>query len=522
MVGFEGMDCVQLKPEQTKLVNMTIVISFCFCALSLFLFPTHAFSQVVFSDDFDAGPAACSTLAPNWTTTDANLSDIDTSTANSNSCSLFTRGDIVSTTTIPIDLSGASGADFEAWVRKGDDAFSEDPDAAAENLVLEFRDALGAWFTLSSFDAVALADGAITNVNIPLPAAALHGAVQFRFRQLGGSGGPPNNGGLGFDFWHVDDVVVTATATPPTPPTLTANSCDDFEQGTLNNWFATDTTRIGINTDTANSPTNSLFLRHGTATATSVAVNATGLSEITVWVRRGDDTFSENPDPGEDLTIEFLDNALVWTPLETFTGSGTQGEIFNRTYPATAAMRHSNFRIRITLAAGNGVDFDYWHVDDVCFVSGMTDLNVVKSLSVESDPVGTGADPYAIPGAFIRYTIDVSNAGAGVVDNDTIVLEDTLDQNIALFVGDLDGSGSPFIFTDGTGANASGISLDFGSLADGTDGVIFRDASNNIITPTAPFDDDVASFELTFDGSMNGTGAGGTPAFSIEYRVRVD
>ena len=487
---------------------------------------SSAAAQVVFTDDFDTGAATCDTLSPNWTTTSTNLSGIDTFTANSNSCALFTRGDAVSVTSIAVDLSSAVGADLTAWVRKGADTFSEDPDTTAENLVIEYSDATGFFFVLQEFDATALADGAVTNVNLSLPFAALHANTQFRVRQLGGSGGPPANGGLGWDFWHIDDFVITQTATPPPPPpppTLTANSCDDFEGGALNNWIASNTTRVGINSDTSNSLSNSLFLRHDTATATSVAVNGTGLVEVTAWIRRGSDAFSENPDAGENLTLEFLDASNNWIALETFPGGGTQGEIFTRTYTATAAFRHPNFRLRFSYSNGSGSDFDYWHVDDVCLVSGAPNLMVSKTVLIESDPVSPPSGPqYAIPGAQARYMFTFSNTGIGVVDSGTIVLDDTLDSNIALFVGDLDGGGSPFVFTDGTGANASGLSLNFGSLADPTDGVIFRDSGNNIITPTGPYDDSVASFELIFDGQMNGAGGGGVPTFTVEYRVQVD
>ncbi|MEM6899289.1 MAG: hypothetical protein AAF583_05935, partial [Pseudomonadota bacterium] len=47
-----------------------------------------ASSQIVFSDDFDAGPATCTTLSPNWTSSDGNLADIGTFTSNSGACSL--------------------------------------------------------------------------------------------------------------------------------------------------------------------------------------------------------------------------------------------------------------------------------------------------------------------------------------------------------------------------------------------------------------------------------------------------
>jgi len=273
-------------------------------------------------------------------------------TTNSGSCSLSTLGGAVTVTGAVFDLSGISGSQISAWVRKGADSFSEDPDNAGENLVLEFIDTTGFWITLETFDAGALAAGTIINVNTAIPFNGLHANAQLRVRQLGGSGGPPANGGLGWDFWHIDDIAVTETGTPPPIP----------------------------NPDlTANSPTNSLFLRHGTASAISIALNTGGLQQITVYVQRGSDAFSENPEAGEDLVLEFLDSSNTWIGLETFPGDGAQGQIFNRTYAATPAMRHINFRLRLRLLTGSGSDFDYWHVDDLCLVSGAPSPTVTSS-----------------------------------------------------------------------------------------------------------------------------------------------
>lgn len=492
-------------------------------AASVLLAP--ASSQIVFSDDFDAGPATCTTLSPNWTSSDGNLADIGTFTSNSGACSLFTRGGAVDVTSLAIDLSSAIGADLTFWVRQGDDSFSENPDGSAESLVLEYEDATGIWFVLETFDAAAIAPGQITNASTTLPFAALHSALRFRFRQTGGSGGPPSNGGLGFDFWHVDDVVLTQTATPPPPPPtpdLTANSCDNFDDGILNNWFGTDSTRVGINSDTANSPSNSLFIRHDTASATSVALDTSNLTEISIWVQRGSDAFSENPEGGEDLTLEYFNSSGAWVTLRTFPGGGTQGQIFEETFPATADFQHGNFRLRLSLVTGSGIDFDYWHIDDVCLVSANPDLNAVKTVSIVSDTLPSTASPFSLPGSIVSYAITVTNNDAGRVDAGSLTISDAIDSNVTMFVGDLTGTGSPIRFIDGTGANASGISLNFGGLGDGADGVVFRNAANAIISPTPPFDPNIATVEFNLDGAMNGNGGGGTPTFTIEFEVRVN
>jgi hypothetical protein len=103
-----------------------------------------------------------------------------------------------------------------------------------------------------------------------------------------------------------------------------------------------------------------------------------------------------------------------------------------------------------------------------------------------------------------------------------MVIGDAVDAPTSLFTGDFDGGGSPFNFIDGTGLNASGLSLPFTSLGDGSDGVTFLNGGGSSIIPNGAFDPAVASFRLAFDGAMSGTSGGGTPTFTIEYRVLVE
>ena len=57
--------------------------------------------------------------------------------------SLRLRWDAVSIFTDPI-AAAVPGAELSVWIRRGDDAFSEDPDDG-EDLVIEYRDAGGGW-----------------------------------------------------------------------------------------------------------------------------------------------------------------------------------------------------------------------------------------------------------------------------------------------------------------------------------------------------------------------------------------
>ena len=131
-------------------------------------------------------------------------------------------------------------------------------------------------------------------------------------------------------------------------------------------------------------------------------------------------------------------------------------------------------------------------------------------------------NPLSIPGAWAVYSIQVTNTGRGIADAGTVAIGDMIDPNTSLFTGNFNGSGSPFVFIDGSGSNASGLSLDFGSLGDGSDGVTFLASGGGSMTPNGDFDPSVAGFSLQFDGAMNGASGTANPTFTIQYRVQVE
>lgn len=475
--------------------------------------------DTLYSEDFDSG-GGCVASSP-WTATSSNLSGVSTQTANSGSCSLFTRGGAVTSVSPVIDLSGIGGATVTAWLRNGADAFSEDPDNG-EDFSFEYLNSSSNWVLIEASSG-SDTNGAIKTVSLALPTLAFHAGFQLRVSQSGGNGGPPANSGIGWDYYHIDDILIVETAPLPPPPAtgFGIDRCETFESG-FGNWTTNNGTRSDINGDTFNSSGNSMYLRHSTVTTQSDTFDSTGLDEITVWVRRGSDAFSENPEAGEDLVFEYLNSSGTWIELETFTGSGTQGEIFDRSYTGITDAEYATFRVRFRLLTGSGSDFDYWHIDDLCFLSAPPDLDVSKTVEIEQDPINGTVNPLGIPGAWAIYEIAVTNAGIGGTDTNTMVIGDTIGTETILFTGDFDGSGSPFEFVDGTGATESGLSLDFSSLGDGTDGVVFRNSAGVSIIPSGGFDPAVASFELTFDGAMNGSTGGGDPTFTIRYRVLVE
>jgi len=157
--------------------------------------------------------------------------------------SLELRWGTVSVTSDDIDASSAAAAQLSVWVRRGDDSFSEDPDSG-EDFYIDYRDAGGAWNNLVSYPG----DGTPGEILMPvlqLPAAALHANLSIRLRTTG-------NDGPDWDYWHVDDVVVTETA--PSVSSFGLDSCEDFESG-IGSWTVSSSGgTAGTSTQTSLSP----------------------------------------------------------------------------------------------------------------------------------------------------------------------------------------------------------------------------------------------------------------------------
>ena len=164
------------------------------------------------------------------------------------------------------------------------------------------------------------------------------------------------------------------------------------------------------------------------------------------------------------------------------------------------------------------------------FKLGIPNLLVLKSVSAYSDPInGIGAGAKAIPGAFMTYTITVTNFGYGAVDADTTVITDPIPANTELFVGDINVAGSgPVLFTDGAGATASGLSYTFTSLSDTGDNLEFSGDSGISYDkipnadPVTGGDSTVTNIRIPLDGTFNGSDGTNNPTFNIKFRVRIE
>lgn len=224
---------------------------------------------------------------------------------------------------------------------------------------------------------------------------------------------------------------------------------------------------------------------------------------------------SSAPEAGTsyDLTTGIWDVGTVGpTEIKTLTitarpAAGTGG---NGPFTNTATITASNYDDPVAGNNSAAVDVNPVHVP-------MPSLTVVKSVFAESDPVNGSANPFSIPGARMRYEIQVLNFGDGSPDATSLILADAIPAETSLVV-----SGTPVAFVDGT--PASGISINYAGLNDLTDGVHFCAGADCDYVPVAgpdSTDPAVTQIKVIPTGAMAADTGGGAPNFKINFRVLI-
>lgn len=153
-------------------------------------------------------------------------------------------------------------------------------------------------------------------------------------------------------------------------------------------------------------------------------------------------------------------------------------------------------------------------------------LNAKKDVVVAEDPVNGTVGAYAIPGARMRYTVQVESLGRLPIDNDSITFIDILPPETRFVVSDIAGAGSgPVRFTDGS--TSSALTYTFSSLGSMTDDIEFSDngGASFMYTPIPGpngADDNVTHFRIRPKGSFAGDTSTASPSFELEYDVLID
>lgn len=149
----------------------------------------------------------------------------------------------------------------------------------------------------------------------------------------------------------------------------------------------------------------------------------------------------------------------------------------------------------------------------VCFYPAMS---ITKTVAIGSDNVTGTTNPHAIPDAFVDYTIVVKNNASYTVTNNSVVVSDPTPANLSMFVGNLNGTSGPIVFTNGS--PSSGLTYTYTSLNSLTDNVDFSNNNGStwtyIPTPNSNgVDTSVTNFRIKPSGSMS-------PNSSFSFKVR--
>ena len=167
-------------------------------------------------------------------------------------------------------------------------------------------------------------------------------------------------------------IVVLGFATAVSVPAFGAPGdiiySDDFERNSLAPWTTTDSSRSGVarGNSISSSRTRGGYTRNDTVTVTSEDIDLrVPAAALSVWVRRGSDSFSELPDSGEDFVIQYRAADFNWNTLMAIPGDGDAGEIFELEFDLPNDALHADFAVRFRQLTGSGFDYDYFHFDDV-------------------------------------------------------------------------------------------------------------------------------------------------------------
>ena len=156
----------------------------------------------------------------------------------------------------------------------------------------------------------------------------------------------------------------------------------------------------------------------------------------------------------------------------------------------------------------------------VLSVTALPNIIVLKTVQNHSDPVNGQANPRAIPGGQMLYTLLITNSGRGVPDPDTIVITDPIPPHTSLMV-----TATPVSFADGS--PSSGLSVSWGGLASLADDVQFSNnggLSFDYVPIPGPNGADAAVTHLrvTPRGSFNASDGSNNPNFSITFKVIIN
>lgn len=141
----------------------------------------------------------------------------------------------------------------------------------------------------------------------------------------------------------------------------------------------------------------------------------------------------------------------------------------------------------------------------------LPNISATKTSAAWSDPVNARANPKAIPGGDVIYSLTITNTGGSPVDLSSTVLRDVLPANLTFYNGDMDDAGAGtanYEFVPG----ASGLTLPASGLTYFSDATLATPR-----TPTVGYDAGVRALRIQPTGSM-----AANSSFTVRFRARVN
>ena len=409
---------------------------------------THT-NLTVLADNFDDG-----NLAP-WTWTGSGgRAGVSTATSSSGAYSMYTQGGVVSVISNITDTSSSASLSIDCWIRRGSDAFSEDPDGG-EDLVFEYRNNVGSWIGLETFAGSGTAGQIMTRTYIASGDVA-HSGFQLRFRQTGGSG-------LNMDYWHIDDVSILSSTFSKTILDVGTDTVIDLPSHDIASVFGNTytftfeglyymdvETLLGSDEDNSNNLSTSYF---SVANIHDVGVSSinypangvlypTGIQPINVTVINNG-TLTETFDV--ECIIRNSASTIVYNAVETVSALPYNMEYEVIFSPPWNTVVEDDYTIDVTTLLGTDADPSNNWMDASFTIDDIYDVGVTSVIS----PLIGGT--YALGAVEINATVNnFGNVPATFITNYTIGTVNVT--TLSLFNDDFE-SGAP-----GWGASGSGSS----------------------------------------------------------------
>ncbi len=164
------------------------------------------------------------------------------------------------------------------------------------------------------------------------------------------------------------------------------------------------------------------------------------------------------------------------------------------------------------------VQANFFNIDEQLFTVSMTNLSVTKTVATLRDPVNAAASPKAIPGAWLEYTVVVTNQGSGVVDANTVVIVDALPTSVSMCVTPAcTGGGAPVRFDEAMSPVPTQLTFNYATnVAYSTDGTTF---GYTPVPDANGFDAAIRAVRVAPSGAMAAPTAAGNPTFRLRYDV---